>query len=248
MRKVEFLLGDWDHETFAWVVVIESTIEENFELISGYYDTFVIADFRNAKFNGTLSIDAHGNEAFGGDPAWVDVKMQKCSFLRNDEEFLNKVERDNKRGNANQEFTLNMIKSVNITKSQFQKVEMTIFGRKEEEAKSVIQESKFWDTELHVFETSLVMTNSLFVIKHKTLVFHFHWKHGAQTKIKASNITLNASTIDIENEAAVMSVPKRNALLENIQIICPIKVHPPSPETYEYTMGCTSQCVHNEYK
>ena len=68
--------------------------------------------------------------------------------------------------------------------------------------------------------------------------------HG--TRFTVVDATFNASNAQGTRE--LISVSRKNAVMENVQLLCPVKVTADLTNTTKYKLLCTTQCIHNEYK
>ena len=139
------------------------------------------------------------------------------------------------------------ITRVNIRGCKFSRVEITIVGRDAEKRRYcsdvTLKKSRLSNTRLFCRKVSLEIVGSKFRVSDDSMVY---WTSYHCSRFTAVNATFNTS--NAQGAQALLSVSRKNAVMENVQLLCPVKVTASLTEPTKYNLLCTTQCIHNEYK
>ena len=139
------------------------------------------------------------------------------------------------------------ITRVNIRGCKFSRVEITIVGRDAEKRRCcsdvTLKKSRLSYTRLFCRKVSLEIVGSKFRVSDDSMMY---WTSYHGSRFTAVNATFNTS--NAQGAQALLSVSRKNAVMENVQLLCPVKVTASLTEPTKYNLLCTTQCIHNEYK
>ena len=253
IQKMELRLGSYSSATYIWVKATNSLFSGKFDLLSAYRNSFILVEFIGCSIEGNILIDAQADEDENEVPADAVVNFRRSSFTSLS---------DRKWKNRNREDKNNLrmynITRVNIRGCKFSGVDIAIFGRDADKRRCcsdvTLKKSRLSNTRLLCRHVSLEIARSRFRVSgdSESMDIHYsddsmlNWVSSHGTRFTAVDATFNAS--NTQGSPELISVSRKNAVMENVQLLCPVKVTADLTNTTKYKLLCTTQCIHNEYK
>ena len=238
VKKIELRLGSLTSATYIWVKVTNSVFTGNVDLLSAYRNTFILVELIGCMVERNLLINGQADEDENQDPAEVVVNLRRSSF---------RPEVQDRNLKNRKYLEMYDVKSVNIRDCKFSRFYVIISGRNAEKRKwssdITLKKSRLSNTGLNCTKVSLEILRSRFTVSGESLV---NWTSYYGNRFMAVDTTFKATKAN--EDLTVLEISRKNAVLENVQLLCPLKVTADLSNAEKYKLLCTTQCVHNEYK
>ena len=183
-------------------------------------------------------IDGQATEDQEEHPANVVVKLIGCSFKK----------LDYSDGSNGYNIHMYEVSSVSIRDCRFTGNKMEISGRSRDISRCcsnvMIKKSKFRNSNVQCTRTSVNIVASQFTVTNMAAMVTWTGYHGSRfTAVDTTFIVTKG-----DEPRALLSVTRKNVAMENVQLLCPLKVTADLSDEEKYQLLCTTLCVHNEYK
>ena len=227
IKKIELRLGSLTSATYIWVKVSNSVFSGNFDLLSAYRNTFILVEFIGCSIERNLLIHGQADEDENQHSAEVAVNFRGSS-----------VQGDRKRT----KLKIYEVKTVNIRDCKFSGVDI-IVQKQKCCSDMTLKKNRLSNSLLNCTKVSVQIIRSRFKVSNDHAVI---WRSHHRSRFSAVDTTFKGSVTD--GPRTLLSISRKNAVLENVQLLCPLKVTADLNNDEKYELKCTTQCLHNEYK
>ena len=237
MKKIEFKIGQFASLTYIWVKVTNSIFHKHFDLFSAFRSTFIILDFVDCTIEKKLSINGQAALDDSEDPADIAVSFKTTVIIAG-------------------YITINTITSIDVIDCNISGKIMYISGRAVEKVKCCstvnLENSRIIDTKLDCARVSLNIIDSTITISYNFFVSDSDdatlvtWTSYHGSRFKAIDSTFDARAADLPQ--TLLNISRKNVVLENVHMVCLVKVTADLHDNKTYRLLCSTQCAQNEYK
>ena len=238
MKKIEFKVGHFASLTYIWVKVIKGIFYKYFDLSSAFRSTFIILDFVGCTIEKRLSIYGQAALADGDeDPADIAVSFKTTVIIA---DYI----------------IINDITSFDVIDCNISGKIMYITGRAVEKVKCCstvnLENSRIIDIKLDCARVSLNIINSTITVSYNFFVSDSDdatlvtWTSYHGSRFKAIDSTFDGRAADWPQ--TLLNISRKNVVLENVHMVCLVKVTVDLNDNKTYRLLCSTQCAQNEYK